>query len=151
MKDNREKENTKDVIAGLRVNRESIYYTSLFGAAFIVSLVLLCIAISQHNKALTIYASVLVPVFLISTLIAVRFTCFTKNRIHIKDGTLVIKTFFTTRKFSIKEIKKITFPHSEGDYVTLVNITYYGKTFRYNFKNLKKEDAMRLKHMASKK
>ena len=151
MKDIKKKENTKEVITGLRISRESIYYTALFGVAFILSLVLLFIAISQSNKALTIYASVLVPVFLISTLIAVRFTCFTKNRIYVEDEVLVIKTFFTTRKFSIKKIKKLTFPQSEGETVTSVNITYCDQTFRYNFKNLEKEEAQHLKRAVSKR
>ena len=82
MKKNLTKENTKDVIRGSRLSRESIYYTALFGVAFIVSIALLLIAIKQSNTGLIIYSSILIPVFLISSIIAARFIALNKNKIY---------------------------------------------------------------------
>ena len=145
MKNTKGNKNSKEVILGFRVSRESIYYTSLFGVAFIISLVLLCIAVSRHNKALTIYAAILVPLFIVTASIAARFTCLSKNKIHVKDGFLVIKTFFVTRRFKIAEIKKITSAQSGSDSATSLKITYRDKTFKYTFKNFTKEQASQLK------
>ena len=144
MKKNPIKENTKDVILGFRVSRESIYYTALFSVAFVISLVLLFIAIKQGNSGLTIYASVLVPVFLTSAVIAARFTSLSKNKIYVDNGILVIKTFFATNKFKTSSIQKLTSAQHDKN-VTSIKITYKNQIHKYNFKNFTKEEASHLK------
>ena len=144
MKKNLTNENTKNVIRGERLSRESIYYTSLFGLAFIVSLVLLFIAIKQGNNGLIIYSSILIPVFLISALVAARFTVLSKNKIYVDNGILVIKTFFATKKFKTADIKKFTSAQHENN-VTAIKITYQNKVHKFNFKNFTKEEITHMK------
>ena len=144
MKKNLTKENTKDVIRGSSLSRESIYYTALFGVAFIVSLVLLFIAIKQGNNGLIIYSSILIPVFLISALVAARFTVLSKNKIYVENGTLVIKTFFATRKFKTADIRKFTSAQHENN-VTAIRITYHNKVHKFSFKNFTKEEITHMK------
>ena len=139
------KKENKDVIIGFKANRESIYYTSLFSVAFAASILLLIFGKTQNNKGLVTYASVLIPVFLISALIAARFTCVGKNKVYLTKNTLVIKTFFITRKFKTSEIKKLT-SAQYGDGCTSLNIKYHQKTYKYNFKNITKDDVSKIKH-----
>lgn len=139
------KKENKDVIIGFKANRESIYYTSLFSVAFAASILLLIFGKTQNNKGLVTYASVLIPVFLISALIAARFTCVGKNKVYLTKNTLVIKTFFITRKFKTSEIKKLT-SAKYGDGCTSLNIKYHQKTYKYNFKNITKDDVSKIKH-----
>jgi hypothetical protein len=151
MEDISQIEKTKDVIKGFKVSRESIYYTSLFGVAFIVSIVLAFIGKAQHNKGLVVYASVLIPLFLIAASVSARFISLSKNTIYVQDGVLVIKTFFATRHFEIDQIKKLTSATSGTDGITSINVTYHEKTVRYKFKNLTKDEAMQIKRAVSKR
>ena len=139
------KNESKETIIGLKINRESIYYTALFSLAFLASIALLIFGKLQFNDGLVIYASVLMPVFLICAVIAARFTCVTKDKIYIADGTLVIKKFFITRKFKTSEIKKLTSAQYAGG-LTSLNIKYNGKTYNYSFKNLTKDDVTKIRH-----
>jgi hypothetical protein len=144
MKKNLTKENTKDVIKGFRLSRESLYYAILFGVAFAVSLVLLFIAIKQENKGLIIYSSILIPIFLISASVATRFTVLSKNKIYVDNGILVIKTFFATKKFKTADIKKLTSAQHEKN-ITAIKITYQNRVHKFNFKNFTKEDLTHMK------
>ena len=144
MKKNLTKENTKDVIKGVRLSRESLYYAILFGVAFAVSLVLLFIAIKQGNTGLIIYSSILIPVFLISSIIAARFIALNKNKIYVENGTLVIKTFFANRKFKTADIKKFTSAQHEKN-ITAIKITYQNRVHKFNFKNFTKEELTHMK------
>ena len=144
MKENLTKENTKNVIKGFRLSRESVYYTSLFSVAFVVSLVLLFIAIGQENTGLIIYSSILIPIFLSCAIVAARFTVLSKNKIYVENGTLVIKTFFATKKFKTADIRKFTSAQHENN-VTAIKITYQNKIHKFNFKNFTKEDLTHMK------
>ena len=140
----------RDVILGKKINRETVYYTALFGAATITALILLFIAYSQGNKELKIYSYVLAPLFFAATAVSARYTCFTKDRIHAQDGVLVIKTFFRTRKLKIAKIEKLTALKSGDDKRTSVKITYLGKVLNYKFKNITKEEVAHLRRTTSK-
>lgn len=144
MNKNLTKENTKDIIKGFRLSRESLYYAILFGVAFAVSLVLLFIAIKQENKGLIIYSSILIPIFLISASVATRFTVLSKNKIYVDNGILVIKTFFATKKFKTADIKKFTSAQNEKN-ITAIKITYQNRVHKFNFKNFTKEDLTHMK------
>ncbi len=136
---------SKEVITGLRVNRESVYYTALFGAAFLLSVALLIISLVQENKGLTIYASVLVPLFLVASLVAARSVCVSKNKIYVRRGVLVIKSFFCTRRIEIASIERLTAANFGNKGQTSVNVTYGNKTAKYIFKNLTKEEIAHLR------
>lgn len=150
MKDISSIEKSKDVISGLHVSKEGLYYIALFGAASITAAVLLIIAYVQHNSPLKIYSFVLLPLFLILTAVAARFTYVTKNRVYVKDGTLVIKSFFLTRKLKTEKIDKLTAAKNGETEITSVNITYCTKTYKYKFKNFTKEDISHLRRVTSK-
>lgn len=150
MKDISALSNSKNVIAGEKVSREGIYYASLFGAALITSIVLLIISIVKHNKGLTVYSSILIPVFLIAGLAAARYIMMSKDTVYLKDGNLVIKSFFTTRKFKISEITKLTAAQNGNDGPTSVNITYGEKTYYYKL-NITKEQTADIKRSVSQK
>lgn len=151
MKDISQIEKSKNVIKGFKASRESIYYTCLFGVAFAVSVALAFIGKAQQNKALVVYACILIPLFLISTCVAVRFVFLTKNTVYTKDGVLVIKTFFTTRRFKISDIEKLTSTTSGADGITTMNVTYRSKTVRYKFKKFTKDEAQQIRRAASTK
>ena len=144
MKDNSTLENSKQIIEGEKISREGIYYAALFCAAIITSVILLIVSIRKFNRGLTIYASVLIPLFTVACLLAVRYILACKDKIHIKDGNLVIKTFFITRKFKTTEIKRINATHNEKLGVAFVKIFYGEKTYSYKFK-LTKEQTVQLK------
>ena len=150
MKDISSIEKSKDVVYGLGVNRESIYYTALFGAASLTALVLLIISYAQKNTALKIYAWVLLPVFAICTVIAARYSIQSKNKVYAQCGVLVIKSFFATRKFEIMKIEKLTAATNNKDGVTTVNVCYGGRTFNYKFKSMTKEEIAHLRRVISK-
>lgn len=150
MKDISSFEKTKDVIAGRHISKESIYYTVLFGIALIVSVALMIVACAQDNKGLKIYAAVLIPLFVLATSVSARFTCISKNKIYIKNGSIVIKSFFVTRKFNISEIKKLTSAQFGKEGLTSIKLKYREKTFKYTFKSLTKEDVAKIRHTLSK-
>lgn len=140
----------KDVIAGLNINKESVYYSALFGLAFFVSIALLVIAKTQNNKGLIIYSAVLIPLFFISAVIATRFACISKNKIHVNNGKLVIKTFFLTRRLKVSDIKKMTCAQLGDKGMTSLKFTMRNKVIRYKFKNFTKEESLHLRHSISK-
>ena len=140
----------KVIITGRRISRESIYYTALFTLALAVSIALLVIARKTGNKGLTIYSAILIPVFSICTLISTRFACISKNTIHVNKKTLVIKTFFITRRVNVAVIKKLTIAQNEKDGITSIKLTLRDKTLRYSFKNFTKDEATQLRHAISK-
>ena len=149
MKDISSLDKSKHVITGNCINKESVYYTALFGAAFIVSIVLMVIAIIQENRGLKIYSAFLIPAFLICTAIAARFACISKNKIYMKSGNLVIKSFFITRKFKMSNIKKLTSAQFGKEGLTSIKINYCNKTFKYTFKNITKDDTAIIKRAIS--
>lgn len=149
MKDISSIEKSKDVIKGLEINRESVYYTALFGAASVVSLVLLIISYVQRNAGLKIYSWILLPIFLIGTLAAARYAFVSKNRIYTKCGVLVIKSFFITRHFEIAKIEKLTAAKFGDKGLASVNITYGEKSFKYTFKDCSKEEINELRRLTS--
>lgn len=149
MKDISSIEKSKDVITGFGVNKESVYYICLFGAASITSLVLLIISYIQRNSGLKIYSWILLPVFIICTAIAARYTFVSKNKIYVQNGVLVIKSFFITRKFEIEKIKKLTSATNNKDGITIINITYGTKTVNYKYKSITKEEVAHLRHATS--
>ena len=140
----------KEVITGFFVNRESIYYSVLFTLAFMVSIALLVIAKSKSNKGLVIYSAILIPLFFIATAVAIRCVCISKNKIHVKGGKLVIKTFFITRRIPISAIKKLTVAQFGDKNLTSVKLSLRDKAFRYKFKSFTKEEAAHLRRAISK-
>ena len=150
MKENSSKEGFKEVLYGQRVNKESVYYSALFGAASITSLVLLIIAYAQRNTDLKIYSYVLLPMFILCTATAVRYTLMCKDRIYVKDGVLTVKSFFVNRHFEIGRIEKVTAVSPDDGKPTTVKIIYGNQSYRYSLVNFGKEDISRLKKITSK-
>ena len=143
--------NKKEVIAGAKINRESLYYTVLFSIGSIVSAVLIYLGLTKPNKGLMIYSIVLTPIFLAVALVCARLTCISKNTVHTRSGKLVIKTFPITRKYVVADIKKITVARNGADGITSVNITYHRRTFNLRLKKITKEEAACIKRAASTK
>ena len=150
MKDISKIKKSKDVITGHSINKESVYYICLFGAAVITALILLIIAYIQRNSGLKIYSWILLPFFSLCTAIAARYTYVGKSKIYVLDGVLVIKSFFATRKFRIEKIEKLTSATNNKDGVTALNIGYKGKVINYKFKTITKEEIAHLRHATSK-
>ena len=149
MKDN--KSTKKDIIKGTAVSREGIYYTSLFTLGAIVSVILAIVGKANENKGLTIYASVLLPIFVISALVAARFVCISVGTVCKKGDVLVIKTFFMTRRYNVDEIKKFSVvQHKDGE-ITEIKFDYRDNAVDYTFKNMTKEEAAHFKRATLKK
>ena len=148
MKENATK---KEVIAGEKINHESLYYTVLFGIGAIVSAILIYIGVAKHNKGLMIYSIMLAPILLALALVFARLTCVSKNTVYTKDERLVIKSFPITRKFVTKNIKKITVAQNGADGITSVNVTYQRRTYNFRLKRITKEEAACIKRAASDK
>ena len=151
MKEISSKEGFKEVLYGQRVNKESVYYSALFGAASVTALVLLIIAYAQRNTDLKIYSYVLLPVFMLCTAIAVRYTIMCKDRIYVKDGTLTVKGFFVNRSFEIESIERLTTTSLGDGKPTRVKIVYGKESYRYSLWNFSNEDAVRLKKITSRR
>ena len=145
MKENSLSKCERDVIVGHKISKESIYYTALFGVAMIVAIALLFVSISQNNTGLTIYSSCLIPLFLMSTAIAARCIFISKDKMYVENGTLVIKKFFSTKKYSIDKIEKLKVTKNYEKDSTAVRITYKNETTKYIFKNFTKEESAHLK------
>lgn len=145
MKKNASSNNERDVIVGKKTNKESIYYIALFGVALVVSIVLLFISISQKNTGLTIYSSILIPVFVVSTAVSARLAFIGKDKMYVEDRVLVIKKFFSTKKYPIDKIEKLKVTKNYEKDNTSVKITYKNETDKYIFKNFTKEDGAHLK------
>ena len=150
MKDISSIEKSKDVVLGLCINRESVYYSALFGTASLTALVLLIISYAQRNAGLKIYSWILLPVFVICTAIAARYAFVSKNKIYAQCGTLVIKSFFVTRKYEIAKIDKLTAATNNKDGVTSVNVIYGRSTHNYKYKSITKEEIAHLRRVTSK-
>lgn len=150
MKDISSMEKSKEVISGLRANRESLYYTILFGAASIVAVVLLIVAFVQKNSPLKVYTYIMLPVFALATTAAARYTFVSKDRIYTKCGVLVIKSFFITRRFKIENIDRLTAATNNKDNVTTVNVVVGDRTASYKFKNMSKEEIAHLRRATQK-
>ena len=115
----------------------------------VVAAVLLYLGKTKANKGLTVYSAILIPVFAVCSLLAVRAACVSKNRIYRKCDKLVVKSFFLTRHFIVSDIERLTAAHNEKTGITSVNITYRGKTAKYRSKSLKKEEIAHLRRAAS--
>ena len=150
MKDISSIEKSKDVITGLGVNKESAYYTALFSLASITAMVLMIISYVQKNTGLKIYSWILLPIFIICTAIAARYTFVSKNTIYVQCGILAVKSFFITRKFEIGKIEKITAATNNKNGISTVNVIYGGKTFNYEYKSMTKEEIAHLRRATSK-
>lgn len=144
-------QNTKEVITRSKANRESLYYTILFTLGAIAAAVLICLGSAKANKGLTIYAAVLLPIFVIAALVAARSFCVSMNTVHKKCDTLVIKTFFMTRKYNVSEIEKFALMQSKNGEITEVKIIYRKKAFYHTFKKMTKEEAAHFKRAAHNK
>ena len=150
MKDISKNKNSKEVIKDYGINKESIYYICLFGAAVITSLVLLIIAYSQRNSGLKIYSWILLPTFILATVMAVRYAYTFKDKIHVVGDVLVIKSFFATKRYEINKIKKLTAATNNTDGITTVNIIYNKSVTKYKFTSITKEEIAHLRRATSK-
>ena len=142
--------NKRTTVFKSRLNRESIYYTALFCIGAIVAVVLRYIGKAKANKGLMTYASVLIPVFIVAALVAVRFAITSRNPIYAKENKLVVKSYFITRRYNVAEIEKLTVAQNGSNGLTYVNITYRYKTANYIFKSITKEEVAHLRRVASK-
>lgn len=151
MKDIKTLENTKDVIRGEKYDRETLYYTVLFGCAALAFLAVLFRGIWVKNTGLTIYSAILFPIFTLATLLTLRLTLVSKDRLYVEDGFLVIKSFSMTRMIAISDISKVSAATDAKSNVTSVKISY-GKnnTAKYKYKNFTKEEIAHLKRATSK-
>ena len=140
---------TKEVIRGERVNRETLYYTVLFGIAFVVISVLMAFGFMYNNPVLAIYAGILVPIFIAGFCVTLRLTLVSKNTVYVEDKTLVLKNFRSTGKYPLKDISKITAATNNTTGVTTINITSGATTKSYNFKNFSKEEIAQLRNATS--
>lgn len=143
--------NKKDLIFGDKPSLESLYYTALFSLGAIAAMVLICIGKANANKGLTIYAAVLLPIFVIAALVATRSFCVSINTVHKKCDTLVIKTFFMTRKYNVGQIKRFSLTQSKDGTLTEVKMIYRGNAVRHTFKKMTKEEAAHFKRAAHNK
>lgn len=144
MKESNTQKKAKEIIVGEKISKEGIYYAALFGAALITSIVLLIVSTKRIYRGLTIYSSVLIPLFAIACAWAVRYIMTCKNRIYIENGELVIKSFFANRRFKISEIKKFTANHNENTGLALIKISYGENNCSYKL-NITKEQTLKLK------
>ena len=150
MKDISSKKAQKDVITGFRLNKENVYYTCLFGIAFVISIVLMLVGKAQENKGLITYASFLIPLFFMATAVAARFVYVSKNTIYTAEGKLVLKTFLRTVKIEIASIKTLKTVQQTDKSATYVQIGRDGKVEGYGFKRLTKEEVTHLRRATSK-
>ena len=141
----------KDIIKGPKISREGIYYASLFTLGAIVAAILVFVGMAKENKGLTIYASVLLPIFVISALVAARFVCISVGTVCKKGDVLVIKTFFMTRRYNVGEIEKLYVTQSKDEKITEIKIAYRDNVVDYTFKNMTKEEAAHFKRATLKK
>lgn len=141
----------KDIIKGTKISREGIYYTALFTLGAIVAAILVFVGMAKENKGLTIYASVLLPIFVISALVAARFVCISVGTVCKKGDVLVIKTFFMTRRYNVGEIEKLYVTQSKDEKITEIKIAYRDNVVDYTFKNMTKEEAAHFKRATLKK
>ena len=143
-----ENTNKKEIITGFRVNLESVYYAVLFTLGAIAASVLTYIGNSKNNKGLVTYSAILIPIFAICALVAIRFALVSKNTIYKKSYMLVMKTFFFTFRIPIYEIERLTAAQNGATGITSVNLTYRGKTVNFEFKKISKEEVAHLRRAA---
>ena len=150
MKDITAIENSRNVIKGARLNRETLYYTVLFGAATITAIVLLILGISYKNTSLIVYTSCLIPLFSLSCLAVLRLTLISRDTLYVEDGELVVKRFFKTEKIKLADIDKVTAVTDDKKESATVNVTHGKNVSKYTFKYFTKEEIAHLKRATSK-
>ena len=150
MKDITALENSKDVIRGARLNRETLYYTVLFGAATVTALVLLILGISYKNTSLIVYTSCLIPLFSLLCLTVLRLTLISKDTLYVEDGELVVKRFFKTERIKLRDIGKVSAVTDDKKNSTTINVTHGKIVSKYTFKHFTKEDIAHLRRVTSK-
>jgi hypothetical protein len=141
--------NKREVIRGERLNRETLYYTVLFGIAFVVITVLMVFGFMYHNPVLAIYAGILVPIFIAGFFVTLRLTLVSKNTVYVENKTLVIKSFASTKKYQLKEITRITAATNSTTGVTTINVTSGATTKSYSFKNFTNDQIAQLRKATS--
>lgn len=149
MKDTLANNKSRDVIKGTRLSREALYYSILFGVAFVISVVLFVFGIIFKSGGLIAYSSTLTVLFLVGSLSAIRFTLISHETVYAEDGYLFIKSFSGTQRFKISKITKLSAVTDEKN-VTKVKITTGKQHAKYKFRNLTKEDIVNLKRVTSK-
>ena len=150
MKDIETLEKSRDVIRGEKYNRETMYYTALFGFAALAFLVVFIRGICIKNTGLIVYSAILCPLFTLAALLVLRLTLVSKDQLYVEDGYLVIKTFTVTRRIAIYDIGKVSAATNEKTNVTSVKINYgRNNTVKYKYKNFTKEEIAHLKRATS--
>ena len=145
------KSNTsKEVIKDYGINKESIYYVCLFGAASITALVLLIIAYAQRNSGLKIYSWILLPVFILSTVMAARYAYTFKDKIYVADDALFVKCFLATKRYEIDKIERLTAATNNTDGITSINVCYENTVTNYKLTSMSKEEIAHLRRATSK-
>ena len=145
------KSNTsKEVIKDYGINKESVYYVCLFGAASITALVLLIIAYAQRNSGLKIYSWILLPVFILSTVMAARYAYTFKDKIYVADDALLVKCFLATKRYEIDKIDRLTAATNNTDGITSINVCYENTVTNYKLTSMSKEEIAHLRRATSK-
>ena len=140
----------KDVIRGVKLNREFIYYTALFSGGALIFFVLFILGIVFKNAGLTVYNGILTLTFTLATLVALKLTLDSKDTVAVIDGVLTVKKFFTTEKIAVSDIGRVAVICDEKKNVTTVNITHGKEISKLKFKNFTKEEIAHLRRATSK-
>ena len=138
---------TKSYIKGKPISKEALYYSILFSVSFIVGVVILFIGLANKNKGLSLYAGIITPIFLILAITAAIYLIKHREAIYVEENDLVIKQLFSTGRFTIAKIKKITAATNNTNGITTVNVTCQGKVKGYKFKNISKEEIAQLRRV----
>ena len=143
-------ETQKDVIRGFKLNRETLYYTVLFGVGAVISIVLFILGIVFKSAGLMIYTGLITVLFTLAALMTFRLTLISKETLYVENGQLVFKRFFKTDIIAISEIGRVAAVTGLKNDVTTINITYGKNVAKYKFKNFTKEEIAHLRRATSK-
>lgn len=135
----------RDYIKGNPISKEALYYSILFGIGCIVGLVILIIALAYKNDKLSLYAGIITTLFLLASLAAATYILIRREAIYLEENTLVIAKLFSTKRFTVANIDKLTAATNNQNGITSVNVTCSGKVTRYKFKNMSKEEIAQLR------
>ena len=132
-------------IKGKPISKEALYYSILFGIGGIIGLVILIIALANKNSNLTLYSGIITVMFLLASLAAATYILIRREAIYLRENKLVIAKLFSTKRFAITNIEKLTAATNNQNGVTSINVTCLGKVAHYKFKNISKEEIARLR------
>ena len=137
----------KRILLNSRGSKEYMYYIVLFAIALGASIGIYIYGNVKANPGLVSYSCFLMPLFVAAELVVLKLFSSTVDPVYEKNGVLCIKKRFFTRKIALECIKKVAISTSGKDNVTTVKFTTEEKAYRYNFKNVSKEDVANLRKL----